>query len=252
MTMTNRFDGRSATATMALVVFLLGGCAGDELDPAADPATTASALAADDGAAANTAIFPLDAHPYGHSLEFWAEEWWRWIYSTPAANNPLLHPGLDSNQNQSGPVFFLAPGDRTNTVPGRLAIAVTPSALLNDYPCPDPTFQPAPGQSLFDFLLGGIAPVNDAVVGVEATLDGRPLNDLLSYRVASRELTSIVGDPSLQTTLDTCITGASQPAVVDAFMFILKPLEPGLHVLTTRVTTAAGQVFDHVQQLDVQ
>ncbi len=252
MTMTNRFQRRSATTMAALGVCLLGGCGLDGPAPAADPATAVAALDGDHGDGQNDAIFPIDAHPFGGSLEFWAEEWWRWVYSVPAANNPFLHPGLDSNQDQSGPVFFLVPGNRVNTVPRDWAIAVTTSSLLNDFPCPDPTFVPAPGQSLFDFLLEGIAPVNDAVVDVEATLDGRPLKNLMSYRVASDDLTFIVGDPSLQTTLDSCITGSRQAAVVDAFMFILKPLEPGDHVLTTRVVNSAGEAFSHVQHLDVE
>jgi hypothetical protein len=159
---------------------------------------------------------------------------------------------MDSNQNQSGPMFFLVPGNRTNTVPQHWPIAVTPSTLLNDYPCPDPSWEPAPGQSLYDFLLGGISPVHDAVTEVSATLDGRPLDDLLSYRAISNELTSFVGDASLQTTFDTCITGASQPAVVDAFFFVIRPLEPGQHVLTTRVVNGSGQVFARTQVLNVQ
>jgi hypothetical protein len=124
--------------------------------------------------------------------------------------------------------------------------------LLNDFPCPDPTFQPPPGQSLFDFLLAGIKPVNDQVVEIGATLDGQAFSDLLSFRFISADLTSITGDLSLQTTFDSCITGSSQPAVVDSFLFIIKPLEPGRHVLTTRVVNQKGEVFTHVQNLDVQ
>ena len=242
--------GRAWSATMVtLGVCLLGGCGSPGTASVADPATAAART--QDRPNPNPALFARDAEPYGHDMEFWAEQWWRWIYSVPAANNPFLDPTLDSNQDQSGPVLFLVPGDRTNTVPHHRAIAVTPSTVFNDYPCPDPTFQPAPGQSLLDFLLAGATPINDGVVSIDATLDGQALSDLLSYRVASDDLMYFVGDLSLQP-LDGCITGARQPGVVDSLIFMIKPLEPGRHVLTTRVVNKAGKVFAHTQILDVQ
>lgn len=236
----------------AMGVWLLGGCGAPDAPAAADPVTTTSALTECHADNPNPALFPKNARPFGRSMESWAEQWWRWILSTPAEINPFLHPTMDSNQNQSGPVVFIVPGDRTNTIPRHKAILVTPSTLLNDYPCPDPTFHPAPGQSLFDFLLASVLPAQNGVVEVGATLDGQVLNDLLSYRVVSDDLMYFVGDLSLQTTLDNCITGSPQPAVVEAFIFMVKPLPPGRHVLTTRVVNSAGQVFVHTQNLDVQ
>jgi hypothetical protein len=236
---------------VGLEVCLLGACGVPDTARISGPVAAGSALT-QERAKPNPALFEKDARPYGRSMEFWAEQWWRWVYSTPAAINPFLHRTIDSNQNQSGPVFFLAPGDRTNTVPRHWAIAVTPSTVLNDYPCPDPTFQPAPGQSLFDFLMAGIEPIQNAVVEIDATLDGQVLNDLLSYRAKSDDLTYLVGDSSLLTPLDGCITGSRQPAVVDAFIFLIKPPEPGFHVLTTRVVNQAGEVFTHTQNLEVQ
>jgi hypothetical protein len=241
-----------ALAVAALGLAFFCGCGGAERAAAEEPATRGAALTAEGRDAPNDALFDLESHPYGQSMLFWAEQWWRWVYSTPAAINPFLHPTLDSNQNQSGPVLFLVPGNRTNTVPRHTAIAVTTSALLNDFPCPDPTFQPPPGQSLFDFLLAGIKPVNDAVTEIGATLDGQAFTDLLTFRFISNDLTSVTGDLSLQASFDSCITGSAQPAVVDSFLFIIKPLEPGRHVLTTRVVNQKGEVFTHVQNLDVQ
>jgi hypothetical protein len=138
-------------------------------------------------------------------------------------------------------VFFLAnpPIDgRTFNVPRHKAIAVLLSSILNDYPCPDPTFQPAPGQTLFDFLSLGAAQA-DTVAEIEASIDGVALTDLTSYHVTSPRLMSITGDLSLQV-LDSCITGSPQPAVIEAYFMMLRPLRPGHHVLTTRITTKAG------------
>jgi len=100
--------------------------------------------------------------------------------------------------------------------------------------------------------MGAISPIKDAVVTIDATLDGQALTDLLTYRVASDDLSYLVGDLSLQTTLDNCITGARQPMVVDNYFFVVKPLAPGRHVLTTHLVNQAGHVFDRTQNLDVQ
>src|SRR5262245_26381216 len=122
MTMTKRFRGGVATMVITGGIQLLGGCAVDETAPVTGSEDTASTIK-DDG----NPVFPITARPYGQDLQFWAEEWWRWVYSVPAENNPFLHPGMDSNQNQTGPVFFLVPGNRTNTVPRNWAIAVPTS-----------------------------------------------------------------------------------------------------------------------------
>jgi hypothetical protein len=65
---------------------------------------------------------------------------------------------------------------------------------------------------------------------------------VLSYRVASDDLFFFTGDPSMQA-FDSCVTGTPQPAVVDSFFIVLKPLDPGTHELTTTTTSIFGTVF---------
>jgi hypothetical protein len=177
-------------------------------------------------------------------MEGWAEAWWRWSFSIPLSLNPNDTATADPGQDQHGPVFFLSnpPIDgRTFNVPRHKAIAVLLSSILNDYPCPDPTFQPAPGQTLFEFLSLGAAQA-DNVAEIESSLDGVALTDLTSYHVASHKLMHITGDLSLQV-LDNCITGSPQPAVIEAYFMMLRPLRSGPHVLTTRIVTKAGVVL---------
>jgi|GEM_PF-3356117 len=197
----------------------------------------------------NPALFPKGSHPYGESLERWAENWWRWVMSVPAAENPFFSSTSDCSAGQRGPVFFVPPFPvgsknivRSCTVEHGTAIGVSESTVLNDFPCPDPSFVPAPGQSLFDFLLAGAVAANGDVAQIETTLDGEPLNDLLSYHYASHDLFYFKGDLSLQTTLDSCITGSFQPAVVDSYFILFKPLRPGHHVITRRIVTNKGIV----------
>src|SRR5215813_7491771 len=103
----------------------------------------------------NAALFPVPSHPYGFSLETWAENWWRYLLAIPAAQNPFLTQSADCSVGQGGPVFFVPPVtvgshnlSRSCAIEHGKAVAITLSSVLNDYPCPDPTFQPAPGQSL--------------------------------------------------------------------------------------------------------
>jgi hypothetical protein len=197
----------------------------------------------------NPALFPKESHPYGASMETWAENFWRWVLSVPAAENPFLSTTSDCSAGQRGPVFFVPPSGvgsknvtRSCIVEHGKAIGVSESAVLNDFPCPDPTFKPAPGQSLFDFLLAGAVAGNGDIAQIETTLDGEPLSDLLSYHFASHDLFFFKGDLSLQSTVDGCITGGFQPAVVDSYFILFKPLSPGHHVITRRIVTTKGVV----------
>ena len=229
--------------TILAALCLVTGCVGSD-----GTAAQQSALGQRDRDNPNPALFDKDARLFGASMETWAERWWAWAMSTPLAINPNLDATADCGANQHGPMFFLphlltgaSTVPRTCAVPRR-PIAVTVASVLNDYPCPDPTFQPAPGQSLFDFLIGGAKEGQDHVASIEATLDGQPLDDLMSYRVASDDLFHFTGDVSMES-FDSCITGAPQPAVVDSFFIVLKPLPPGTHELTVRIVSIFGTVF---------
>ncbi len=50
------------------------------------------------------------------------------------------------------------------------------------------------------------------------------------------------GDLSLQSTVDSCITGGLQPAAVDSYIILFKPLAPGHHTITRRIVTNKGNV----------
>jgi hypothetical protein len=138
---------------------------------------------------------------------------------------------------------------------GSLLLALVPAAAqaahkalflyigadVEDYPCPAfPGFEPPPGQSLYDFLSGIAKDVMDTVDLLEVSLDGRPFDDVLSYRYVSDDLFELTGDPSLQPVLDPCITGSQQQAVIDGFFMLFKPLEPGEHTIVVHGTNTFG------------
>jgi hypothetical protein len=172
--------------------------------------------------------------------------WWKWELAIPYAQNPLADTtGADCAVGQNGGTWFLAgtlggkkPVTRSCTIPAGKTLFFPVVNVEQDYPCPDPNYQPASGQSLQDFLTYGnpsLSYTNGAVTiinqasDLKASLDDTNIPILPSYRGTSN-LFSFTGDPSL-TVLDSCITGSPQPAVSDGYWLMLAPLSRGQHTL---------------------
>ena len=177
----------------------------------------------------------------------WSEAWWRWEFSIPTARNPSLDStGVHCGAGQEGRVWYLGSSfggavtlTRACTLPRRRAILVNLSGTLNDYPCPDTTFHPAPGQSLQAFLAQGAKQVVDGVNALTLTVDGRGVPDLFAYRYPT-PLFYFTGDPRRTTSSDGCITGRRQPAVADGYFVMLRPLRAGRHTLRFTSHDAMG------------
>ena len=98
-----------------------------------------------------------------------------------------------------------------------------------------PPFQPAPGQTLEDFLTHGSDPwlgasgIVDLVDILEVEVDGVALRNLFAYRATSK-LFTFTGDTSLQS-FDSCITGTPQYGVSDGYWIMLPPLSKGQHTI---------------------
>src|SRR5262245_31575568 len=203
----------------------------------------------------NPGVLPPHSEAFGKTYAEWSVRWWRWLLSQPSDSNPTFDTsGIDCANEQSGPVWFLAgtpgtpetpPVTRACDVPVGKAVLFPIINYENDFPCPDPTFKPDPGQSLRDFLTNGtasIAGARDVVDGVtflQVTVDGVPLTSLFDYRATS-DLFRFTGDPSLTATFDACITGSSQPAVSDGFWIMLTSLPPGSHTIHFKAAFTAG------------
>jgi len=245
--MTLKGFGRTAAG---LALALAAGC-GDTSHPSAqkDQARAGASLGE---SAADPRVFAAGSSPYGLPMKEWAYDWMRWVYSIPAATNPLIVAGVDYDQHQIGPVFFVPTGpnhDDAFTVSRHKALGVMLSQIQADFPCPDPAFRPAPGQSLFDFLSTGLTTVNDGITVLEVKLDGVPVQEPLRYRFTSSRLFFFVGDKSLAANFDACVTGLLQPAVVDDLFLVFKPLPRGQHVLTTHIENIDGNVFDRTRTI---
>ena len=120
---------------------------------------------------ANPGLIPIDANPYGHTYVEWSERFWQRAVSIPADLNPGLGNGSCAEQ-QSGPVWFLLSplsGEVSCTMPAGKALFFPAIGTENDYPCPDPSFQPTPGQSLEDFQKTRNAQIAYSVAGKETS-----------------------------------------------------------------------------------
>ena len=186
--------------------------------------------------AQNSKVYPPNAHPFGQSYKEWTEDWWQWLMTFDCAGSPLLDPtGEHATQNQSGPVFFLVGTtggavERNVTIPRTKAILFPLINIINDFPCPDTSFHPAPGQTLEDFLQEGAAAFIDLADNLSVTLDGDELNDPENYRFQT-DLFQFTGNPDLTNCLDPCVTGQVQDAVSDGYWMMLKKLHHGNHTL---------------------
>jgi hypothetical protein len=198
----------------------------------------------------NSVLFPKKSRPYGVDIATWGERATQWIYRQPLGRSPLFDDtGANCAVDQHGPVWFIAriagppvfSGTRSCTIPAHRALFLYIGADVEDYPCPAfPGVEPAPGQSLYDFLSGIAKSVMDTVDSLEVSLDGRPIEDVFSYRYGSDDLFELTGDPSLQPVLDPCITGSPQQAVIDGFFMLFKPLERGEHTIAVHGTNTFG------------
>lgn len=209
--------------------------------------------------AQNSILFPRSAQPYGASLAEWANRESQWIYGLPAAGNPLTdQTGARCDVGQEGPVWFLPriagprvfSGSRTCTIPFGKAILLEIGAYVDPWPCPDPNFKPAAGQSLYDFLSGDAKAFMDGVNRLEVSLDGRALEDVLDYRFASESIFTLTGDPTFAA-LDPCVTGSPQPAIVNGFFMMFKPLDRGQHIIRVFGTDIRGANKTYVYYLTI-
>jgi len=227
-----------------LFVAVLAGCgASSPSDQDASAQGTASEELRNRGHESNNPnpmLFPKDARPYGRPMSRWAELTWSYIYGIAPDQNPFFDTtGEHCAVDQHGPVWFLpaVPGSslgnnvtRACTIPRGRAIMLQMSSAINDYPCPDPSFHPAPGQSLYDFLYDVISPLFDNVTGFTVTLDGVNIQDPLSYRFFSPDVFNFKPDPAM-VAFDSCVTVKHMKGVVDGFYLLFKPMTPGQHTI---------------------
>lgn len=191
--------------------------------------------------------YPPHSHPRGASLTTWTQRWWSWALGQPLAHNPNIGAITRScARGQHGNVWYLPQtltggAVRACAVPRGTATVVNMVGVLADYPCPDPSYHPAPGQSLHAFLRKeAVQALGTGTLRVR--LDGRTVPGLMRYRYVT-PMYKITEDPSM-VAIDSCDTGKPQHAVAAGYTLMLRPLPPGLHTL--KVYAKASDDADHL------
>ncbi|HEU0010134.1 MAG TPA: hypothetical protein VFT34_10000 [Verrucomicrobiae bacterium] len=192
----------------------------------------------------NPQVLPPAPAPYGRTYGDWAAAWWSWALQFPLEQNPMTDPtGAYGSAGQKGPVWFLADtldgsAERSITIPAGKRIFFPLFNVFNDYSCPEPDIQPAPGQTLEEFLTESAEAISDMATELFAELDGVPIQNLWDYRTHSTMM-MFTKHPSLLA-FDPCLTGGPQPAVVAGYWLMLAPLTKGQHTLRFGSTARLG------------
>ncbi|SFS18826.1 hypothetical protein SAMN05216570_3826 [Dyella sp. OK004] len=197
----------------------------------------------------NPMLYGRHSRPFDKSIYGWADRSIQWLYAQPFDKNPFFdQTGANCGVGQDGPVWYLAPiaspmmsGSLTRscTIPRDKAILLMVGFVSDTYPCPDPNFGPAPGQSLYDFLVADSKKYM-MMMSLNVTLDGRPIHDALDYQYISENVFSVKGDPSLQSSFDSCITTSWQPDLNNGYYMLFRPLSPGQHTIVRTSTGMMG------------
>lgn len=204
-------------------------------------------------------VYPKWSHPFDRSINGWANLSMQWLYAQPYNQNPYFDPtGQFCAIGQQGPVWYVAPifamnpgsYTRSCSIPRGKAVLLQVAWVADTWPCPNPGFGPPPGQSLYDFLYQDSGTYM-MMTSLSVTLDGRPIHDVLKYHYISDSLNSVKGDLSLQSTFDSCITGAYQPVVTNGYFLMFKPLSPGQHTIVRTATSNMGMTNTFTYYLTV-
>lgn len=225
--------------------------------------TIATAQAADlsqfDKTRANHVLYPKNSRPFDKSIYAWSDMSVAWVYRQPFDSNPFFdQTGANCGVDQHGPVWFLAPiaappnssSVRYCSIPHDRAILLMAGFFSDTWPCPDPAFKPASGQTLYDFLVAD-SKLYAIATGLDVTLDGKRIKDGLAYHYISENLASLKGDPSLVSTFDGCITTDYQPYIVNGYAMMFRPLKRGQHTIVRRITGPMGDSTS-TYYLDIQ
>lgn len=182
------------------------------------------------------------ARVQGKTLGQWGGEWWMWMGQFPLADNPITDPDGSRGgaaYQPGGTVWYLAgtfggPAERWVEVPTdtSLLFPLINWDLWSPEDCwwigasaePDPC-SAADLQAFLDEFF------TNHVTALSATLDGEEIPDLFSYRAISGPFTLPI-DPDTLWTDFGYTPGDRYPNLSDGYYVMLKPLEPGYHILT--------------------
>ncbi len=170
----------------------------------------------------NPGVYPKDSKPFGIPIEEWLVKHTQWLFQTPYD----VHPGgtytpEKCSSSQSGPVWYLTlitegNEQRTCTIPSDKAILLP---ILVGF-CSE---WDSKGKTITECAKEG----NEHGV-ISATVDGKAIKDIKSYRTQSPIFNITV--PENNVIGDTPGSGKGN---TEGFFLFLEPLSPGNHTVQT-------------------
>lgn len=194
-------------------------------------------LAVADTGSTNPNVLPPNSAAFGRTYADWSAAWWQWAFSVPAARSPFIDDtGANCGEGQAGRVWFLAGTYTPTPVEGGIVgeanrTCAVPVGKALFFPVINAECSTAEGNGTGQELIDCATGLVESITIVDATLDGEPIEGLnpsnSPYRVQSPLFSvylppdNILGLPS-QTT----------DAAADGYYLLVKPLQPGQHVIT--------------------
>ena len=196
-------------------------------------------------------LYAPNEKPFGISNGEWTAKWWKWLMEIPQPQNPAVDlDGKYCNMGQNDPNVWYITGtfggkaDRKCEIPFGKAIffghgyecstAETPNLKTNDelLNCAREELKTLVDPSMF-----------------AATLDGKPLTNLTSYKAISPPFEVNLPENNIWG-----VRGGNTSAAADTYFIFLKPLERGNHTFAVSSMSAPSQVSatNSPQTLDVK
>src|SRR5205807_9583895 len=161
--------------------------------PTVEVSENAAARSEPHGSDGNPEAFPPNSHPHGQTYGEWSAAWWRWAFSIPVDQNPLLNNG-DVTVGQTDHVWFLAgtviaTANDQGQIVGQVTRDVTiPSGTALFFPLINTECSTLEGNGTTEQELRACAHMAIDAVPVDSlftVLDGKSLVNLGDYRAQS-------------------------------------------------------------------
>lgn len=181
----------------------------------------------------NSVLFPTNAKLFGKHNEDWAI---RLAKASVAleCNNISLAQLLNLTDKVVAPYGNVEDSSAEYTITKDQFVFLSPAFLFNYYECPaEDEWEPAEGQSIEDFLKDYANESIDAIETIEVFFDGIEIEEINKYRL-NTELFYFQGNPDLTECYDPCITGESQPGLVDGYFLMFKKMKVGNHTIVIK------------------
>jgi hypothetical protein len=195
-------------------------------------------------AASNPGIAPLQSHPHGASYGVWSARWWQYVYSLPVDQSPFIdNTGANFVNRQSGNVWYLVGVITPVGVPASQTVTrnvTLPSGTSLFFPVVNAEFDNlnpvGPDTTLTEAQLraGAAAFVDDAISNgqLAATVDGRPIQNLATYRVTSPAFSYTLPENNIYAAFGFSVPARTVPlAVSDGVWAMVRPLSVGQHTI---------------------